>query len=690
MVLAAAVAVFGLTPSPPAAAAELPAGGSCASPAVITGNGTARGSTAGAPSEHTGESYFLDGTGAPDRVWTFTVDQPSTLHVRSSGVDAFLHFIFAAYHETHADNVYDFSCGDRGADAVFAKADNWVQSQQSGDWSIEMETTLDPGQHYFWIDGDNSGHTADSGSYELTFTFDGGQPTGASSPPPPSSGASPQPGTDRRLANSTDAALAAIDLSRGTFHDGAADVVILGRDDVFADSLAGAGLSGSFTGPILYTTGGLGRPLRSETHAEIRRVLGTPGDCASGGPGVFILGGVNAVSQAAEDAIRGEGYCARRFAGASRVETSVLIAEFLAASHGFDEVLLATSENWADAATGGAYAAAAGAPILVTQPGALHPAVASFLSSAGDPLITLLGGGAALSSQVESAAAAYGAVDRVAGSARDATAVAIADVLWAGLDPTGIILVNGYTDLGWAYALAAAVPAALERAVVLYTQAGSLTPATRSYVGSTSYDFVIAGGPASLISDDVYAEVSGGGSAAPEPTPEPEPACRQSSRVYQDPIGDDGGDGGADITAVDATAFENGGACVAEFTIHLSNDFASAYTDSAGVFLDTDANESTGCNGGDLAVVLYDVHTSSAGAYGVLFDVASCESATENTTLAYGASLNDDSSMTFFVDAEVLPDNARFRASAIEAPSSGVGQDWAPGLGLGTLTPVFA
>jgi putative cell wall-binding protein len=339
----------------------------------------------------------------------------------------------------------------------------------------------------------------------------------ASSPAPPPSAPTPAPppdrddsGTSRRLASSSDPVTAAVGLSRSVFRDGGATRVLIGRNDVFADSLAGAALAGK-DGPILYTTGGTGQPLRAEVLAEVRRVLGPPKGCGAGAQ-VFILGGTGAVSTRAEQAIVSAGYCVKRYAGASRVETSVEIARDVVRRGGGSQVLIARSHEWADAATGGAYAAASGAPIVVTPTEALHPAVRSFLGSVRPRDIVLLGGDAALHEGVEAAVRGLGPTRRVAGPARDATAVEIARQLWAPLAPRGVVLVNGWHGTGWAYALAAAVPAAREGAVELYVVADSISPTTQAYLTRTSYRFAVSAGPPNLISDAVHRHVVAGAS----------------------------------------------------------------------------------------------------------------------------------------------------------------------------------
>jgi putative cell wall-binding protein len=256
--------------------------------------------------------------------------------------------------------------------------------------------------------------------------------------------------------------------------------VVLGRDDVFADSLAGTALAGA-TGPVLYTDGGADGALRAETQAEIARVLPAGGT-------VNILGGTAAVSTATEDALRALGYQVRRFSGSTRVETAVAIA--MAVDSTPQRVLLARSDSWADAVTGGAWAAEAGLPILITPPDALHPAAAAALQTLGNPEVVLLGGEAALSSRVATEAQAQ---LRISGSSRAGTAAEIARRLWGRTTAAAtdhFLVVEGWQADSWAPALAGAVLSARWDApqVLLDGTTAEVPAETASYLAELSYD----------------------------------------------------------------------------------------------------------------------------------------------------------------------------------------------------------
>jgi hypothetical protein len=264
--------------------------------------------------------------------------------------------------------------------------------------------------------------------------------------------------------------------------------VVVGRADVFADVLGGASLAAD-KGPILYTDGpagsGDGPGLHTATSGEVDRLLGGSGR-------VYLLGGTNAVPKDVERELAAAGYSVRRLAGPSRVETSVLVAEETLRVHGSrDEVLIARADQWPDAVTGGAYAAATSTPLLLTNSGSLHPAVAGFLQRHTPARRWALGGTAALANGVVSAAKAT----RISGAERAATAVAIAERLWGRDQATKgdhYATAPSHGDDAWAFALAQAPWAAAHGAPQLLV-GSSVPPAVTAYLQRLGYGGPVTG-----------------------------------------------------------------------------------------------------------------------------------------------------------------------------------------------------
>ncbi len=275
----------------------------------------------------------------------------------------------------------------------------------------------------------------------------------------PPGGFDGDPATLERIVGTVPAELA-VAVSRERFRDGQAATAVLARDDVAADAMTGAVLTGR--GPLLFT----GRDaLPQATLDELRRVLAPP-DVEEGHPGatVYLLGGGAAISPEVERQLTEAGLATTRLAGPTRVETSIAIAG-AARTNGpngaIPEVLLARAggaspddptQAWADAVAAGGWGAFSRVPVLLTPTEGLHPAVARALADFRTTSTVLIGGGAALSDAVADAAPAP---RRVAGADRTATAAAIAAELWS-VTGSRFVLFDAYAADGWTEALTGA------------------------------------------------------------------------------------------------------------------------------------------------------------------------------------------------------------------------------------------
>ena len=212
----------------------------------------------------------------------------------------------------------------------------------------------------------------------------------------------------------------AVELSRATFPDDGANRVMIGRDDVFADSLASGG--GQSDGPLLLVpTDG---PVPASVMAEIDRV---------GAEEAVILGGDAAVSPAVADALSADGLTVQRLSGPSRIETAIAVARNLAPQA--DTAILARAggvegnptSGFAATLAAGGWAAAPGWPVLLTQTEVLTGSTRDYLATAGISTVNIVGGTAAVSEAVADALREMGmTVERVSGPDRAATAIAIA------------------------------------------------------------------------------------------------------------------------------------------------------------------------------------------------------------------------------------------------------------------------
>lgn len=364
-----------------------------------------------------------------------------------------------------------------------------------GDYAIVL--TVDPDDRLHESDdADNTSVTAvrlsgDAARVAVVRRFDG-------------AGAVVGGGIATRAGSTTDTRAVAVELCREVVPQrDLARGVVLARDDVFADALAGAPLTDAAS-CLLYTAGGPDEPLDPTTRAELDRVL------AEGGA-VRILGGVEAVSGTVEEELDGAGYDVERLFGATRYETAAAVARRVRAEQpGMTEVLLAYGGAFPDAVTVGAYGARTGTPIVLTDTASLHPAAAAVLSEGGTARTYVIGGTGVIS---ETAAAAAPGHLRVAGPNRMATAADIATRLWDGERSDEVVVANLESPDAWTLALAAAPLAARGGAPVLGVgsdrypdetaaalRALSPRPATLAVVGASD---AVPSHVASAVADDV-------------------------------------------------------------------------------------------------------------------------------------------------------------------------------------------
>ena len=214
-----------------------------------------------------------------------------------------------------------------------------------------------------------------------------------------------------RLAGSNRFATAAA-ISASAFDPGVpAAYVATGGN--FPDALAGGPVAALKGGPILL----LGS-IPGATAAELTRLQPQK---------IVILGGTGVVS--AVDAAALASFTAgsvERLAGANRFATAaaISVSEF---SPGVPVVYVATGANFPDALAGGPVAAINGGPILLVNADSIPAATAAELFRLHPQEIVILGGTGVVSSTVETQLGflTAGAVERLAGSNRFATAAAI-------------------------------------------------------------------------------------------------------------------------------------------------------------------------------------------------------------------------------------------------------------------------
>jgi subtilisin family serine protease len=261
----------------------------------------------------------------------------------------------------------------------------------------------------------------------------------------------------------TSPAAQAAAVSRAMFGPGQALYAVIARDDDFADALAGSSLAYGIA-PLLF--GPRQGSLPAETRTELQRTL-VPGDP------VFLLGGTAALDGRLDSEIRALGLHPVRLFGPTREHTAVAVAEELDAllrmlgQPPAPAIIVATRSNWPDAVAAGSLGGAFGLPILLTERDGLHPATREHLArTSGLRAVYVVGGTGVVGDGAAAAAAAAGRAParRLAGAARDATAVAVAEELVRQLGPGNrppyAIAIDLDRADSYAHALSASVVAA--------------------------------------------------------------------------------------------------------------------------------------------------------------------------------------------------------------------------------------
>jgi putative cell wall-binding protein len=167
---------------------------------------------------------------------------------------------------------------------------------------------------------------------------------------------------------------------------------------------------------------------------------------------------------------------------------------------------LATGANYPDALAGGAAAARAGGPVLLTSKSSLPAASAAELARLKPGRIVVLGSAGVISDAQLAGLQAYtsGSVSRLAGADRYATAVAISAATYAADGPSTVYLATG---TAFPDGLAAGPVAGRAAAPLLLTAPNSLPAAVADELRRLNPSRVVVLGSAGAVSDAVLAAV---------------------------------------------------------------------------------------------------------------------------------------------------------------------------------------
>lgn len=267
-----------------------------------------------------------------------------------------------------------------------------------------------------------------------------------------------------------------------------ADTVVLADAGDFPDALAGSALGA----PILLTGGDALDPVTAAALED------------RGASTVLVLGGESALGTGVVDDLEDAGYTTDRLAGDDRFATAAAVARFATGAGGAPSTtaILSNGRQFPDALAAAPLAAAENLPLLLTEVDALPPATAEALDDLGIERVVVPGGTAVVSDGVVDEVGDLGIeVERVAGSDRTTTAIALSDFAAAeyGWERDVLTLARGdaFPD-----ALAIGARAGSLESPLLLTGTDELPPATTEHLVGLGDETVerleIAGGAVSV------------------------------------------------------------------------------------------------------------------------------------------------------------------------------------------------
>lgn len=295
----------------------------------------------------------------------------------------------------------------------------------------------------------------------------------------------------------------AVAASKKAFPSGGSNYVVIATGENWPDALGGAALAGALDCPILLTKKA---SLPAETRAEIIRLGATK---------AIVLGGTGAVSSMVDGQIRAiAGVSVERIDGSSRYDTANQVAERTIDEQGIaydGTAFIATGTNFPDALGASPLAAATGSPIYLSNPkNGDNAALIATMKAKGVNSALVLGGTGVVASTIETKArTTCGKAERLWGSDRYTTAVAIATygVNSAGLSWDKLAIATG---ANFPDALSGGALQGKSGSVMLLTPGATLNDSVRAALianTATVYEVRFLGG-LSAVSQPVRTDVT--------------------------------------------------------------------------------------------------------------------------------------------------------------------------------------
>jgi len=248
----------------------------------------------------------------------------------------------------------------------------------------------------------------------------------------------------------------AVVVSQHAFPSAGVPVAYVASGLDFPDALSAASAAGAQHGPVLLTMPGA---VPATVLTELQRLK--PGK-------IVVVGGANAVADAAFNQLTSLGFPVTRIGGADRYETSRLVAAsaFPTATAAY----VAAGNSFPDALSAAPVAAKQNRPLILVNGGALDPATQSYLSSHSIRSVTIVGGVNVVADNWAAQAQSSGsAIARVGGGDRFGTSALLAASAFGTNSASSVYVASG---LAWQDALVASAAAGSASQPLLLSKPG--------------------------------------------------------------------------------------------------------------------------------------------------------------------------------------------------------------------------
>jgi subtilisin family serine protease len=203
------------------------------------------------------------------------------------------------------------------------------------------------------------------------------------------------------------------------------NTVVIATGEDFPDALSAAVLAKKYNAPLLLSE-------RDTINSALNSEL-----AALNPKKAFIIGGYGAISKDVETQLNTKNIATTRLMGNNRYETAVSIANYLGSN---GEAVIATGENFPDALSIAAYAAAKGIPILLTPKDILPSTVKDYINSHNVTKTFVVGGTGVISSALENI---LPNPERLSGSDRYSTNAAVLNRFSNDFNLTNVYFATG-------------------------------------------------------------------------------------------------------------------------------------------------------------------------------------------------------------------------------------------------------